>query len=588
MCGIIGYSGYRKAAVVLVDSLKRLEYRGYDSAGIAVGNHEIKVEKKRGYVSSLSKSLEGSTGIGHTRWATHGEPSDRNSHPFTGCTNEFAIVHNGIIENFMDLKKELIKNGHRFSSDTDSEVIVHIIEDEYKKDRDFLKAFLRAIDKLQGSFAILVMHRGEDRVIGVKKESPLIAGVGDGENFLASDIPAFLPYTGHVVVLNDGDVCDMNASGIKFYDMHGNQIEKNPRFVNWDTNSAEKSGYDHFMLKEIFEQPLSVENTMHSLFSKTIDIKYYGKINIIACGTSYNAGLAAAYFIERVLGIPTQVYYASEYRSRPEVRERGLAVFISQSGETADTLAAAKIARKRGYETIGITNVLGSSITSYTDHTIYTSAGPEIGVAATKTFTAQLTALYYLAMAMGESYGIIGKKDSEDLLDGFRRLPRMIESSLDHEKEVMGIASILKDSEHLFYMGRGINYPIALEGALKMKEISYIHAEAYPAGELKHGPLALITRGVPVIAIAPKDETYPKMMSNIREVSARGAKVIAISSDRGVEDYADYRIPVPESPSLFSPFGNSVIIQLLAYHTAKLRGCEIDKPRNLAKSVTVE
>ncbi len=588
MCGIIGYVGFRKASSVLLDALKRLEYRGYDSAGIAVLNHEIKVEKRSGYVSYLSGKMEGNIGIGHTRWATHGEPNDINAHPFVDCRNEFAIVHNGIIENHAQLKGALIKNGHRYISETDSEVIAHILEEEYEKTGDFREAFMNTVKKLRGSFAIVAIHRGEDRILGVKKESPLIVGLGDGENFVASDVPAFLPYTNRVIIMEDGDICEVSSDKVRFYDMDGNPIKKREEFVNWSPESAEKSGYEHFMLKEIYEQPIAVENTMHSLFSTDMDFPYYGKISIVACGTSYNAGFAGKYLMERMLGIPVEMHYSSEFRTRPKVRERSLAVFITQSGETADTIAAAKIARKRGYETIGITNVLGSSITHHVDHVIYTSAGPEIGVAATKTFMSQLTSLYYLTGKLGEKYGVLKESEYEEFMEEFRRIPRLIDKALRLEEDVKKIATELHQKEHMFYIARGMNYPIAMEGALKMKEISYIHAEAYPAGELKHGPLALISKGTPVVAIVSKDETYEKMLSNIKEVSARGAYVIAVSPDSEVEQYVDRRIPVPENDPLFSTFGNTVALQLLAYHTAKLRGCEIDKPRNLAKSVTVE
>ena len=588
MCGIIGYCGPRDAAPVLIEGLKRLEYRGYDSAGIAVGNHEIKVEKSEGYVSSLQGNLEGHVGIGHTRWATHGMPSDRNAHPFTGCRQDFAIVHNGIIENYSELKKDMLSKGHRFSSDTDSEVIVHLLEEDYEGTGDFRKAFFRTIKRLKGSFAILALHRGEDRIFAIKKDSPLIVGRGNAENFVASDIPAFLPYTSETAVMQDGDVCEISSSGISFYDMNGRPVKREFNFVDWTAEAAEKAGYEHFMLKEIFEQPLAIENTIHSLFSGDIKIRPYPKIDIIACGTSYNAGLVGKYFIEELLHIPVSIHYASEYRSRPPLRERALSVFITQSGETADTIAAAKLARKRGYETIAITNVVGSSIIHHTDSVLYTSAGPEIGVAATKTFTAQVVAMYYLGLEIGRENAMINERQYEEMTDEIRRLPRDIEAALESERMAEALAGILKDSSSIFYIGRSINYPVAMEGALKMKEISYIHAEAYPAGELKHGPLALITGGTPVVAIVSRDATYEKMIGNIREVSARGARVIAISSDEDIEEYVDYRIPVPETHPLFSPFVNTVAAQILAYHTAKMKGCEIDKPRNLAKSVTVE
>ncbi len=588
MCGIIGYCGPRQAADILIEGLKRLEYRGYDSAGIAVGNHEIKLEKRQGYVSLLRGKLEGNVGIGHTRWATHGAPDDRNSHPFTGCSGEFAIVHNGIMENYKELKQELLSRGHRFSSDTDSEVFVHILEEEYEKTGDFREAFFASVSKLEGSFAILAIHRGEEKIMGIKKDSPLIVGKGNGENFAASDIPAFLPYTSEIAIMKDGEVCEIERSSIRFYDMRGTPVEKKFRFVDWSPDAAEKAGYEHFMLKEIFEQPMAIENTIHSLFSRDFQIGPYPKIDIIGCGTSYNAGMLGKYFIEKTLGIPVQVHYASEYRLRPPIRENPMSVFITQSGETADTIAAAKLARSRGCPTLAITNVIGSSITNSVEHVIHTSAGPEVGVAATKTFIAQVTALYYLGMSVGRSASMLSEKTYSGLMDGMRRLPRLIEAALESEQRISSVSRLLKDSNSIFYIGRGFNYPVSMEGALKMKEISYIHAEAYPAGELKHGPLALISGGTPVIAIVSRDETYDKMLSNIREVSARGATVIAISHEEEVDDYADYRIEVPEADDLFSPFANTVVVQLLAYHTARLRGCEIDKPRNLAKSVTVE
>ena len=588
MCGIIGYCGPRNASDIILEGLKKLEYRGYDSAGMAIVNQDIKVEKSRGYVSSLSGNMDGHVGIGHTRWATHGSPSDANAHPFTGCTDEFAIVHNGIIENYHSLKEELLSKGHVFSSETDSEVFVHLLEEEYDREQDFMKAFLSSIARLEGSFAILAVHRGEDRILAAKKDNPLVVGRGNGENFVASDIPAFLQHTSEIAVLEDGDICEISASDISFYDISGNKVERSFTYVDWNPDDAEKAGYEHFMLKEIYEQPLAMENTIHMLFSTDADITPYPKLDIVACGTSYNAGMVGKYFMENILHIPVDIHYASEYRSRPPVRERSLAIFITQSGETADTIAAAKLARKRGYETVAITNVIGSSITRHTDRVIYTSAGPEIGVAATKTFTAQVLALYYLGLSMGRRSGALDDRTYEELSDEIRRLPRSMEAALESEEMIEALADILKDARSMFYIGRSINYPVAMEGALKMKEISYIHAEAYPAGELKHGPLALITEGMPVVAMVSRDGTYEKMIGNIREVSARGARVIAISSVKDIDDFADYRIPVPETHPLFSPFVNSVAAQLLAYHTARKRGCEIDKPRNLAKSVTVE
>ncbi len=591
MCGIIGYCGQKNAAGILIEGLKRLEYRGYDSAGIAVGNNEISIEKKAGYVSGLRGELRGNVGIGHTRWATHGVPDDRNSHPFTDCRGDFAIVHNGIIENYLGLRRELISAGHRFSSDTDSEVVAHLLEDAFSESGDFKKAFFSAIGRLKGSFAILAIHRGEKRIFGAKKDSPLIVGKGSGENFVASDIPAFLHHTPEIAVMDDEEVCEILPDDIRFYDMRGVQKEKSFSIVDWSPDAAEKSGYEHFMLKEIFEQPLAVENTIHSLFSKEISIgtpDNQNKIDIIACGTSYNAGMVGKYFIESILHIPVQVHYASEYRSRPWISERPLSIFITQSGETADTLAAAKMAGKRGCETMAITNVIGSSITNHVDHVIYTSAGPEIGVAATKTFLAQVTAMYHLGLQLGKKTGLLEERYYSEIEEEMRRLPRLIERTLEKEPAIRAMSGIIRNASSMFYLGRSINYPVAMEGALKMKEISYIHAEAYPAGELKHGPLALISEKTPVVALVSRDETYEKMLSNIREVSARKGMVIAISSEDEVEDYVDYRIPVPEAHPLFSPFVNAVATQLLAYHTARIMGREIDKPRNLAKSVTVE
>lgn len=585
MCGIVGYIGFRSAKEVLLSSLKRLEYRGYDSAGVAIVANEIKVEKKKGTIDNLNVNFDGNFGIGHTRWATHGIPSDKNAHPFLDCQGKIAIVHNGIIENYLSIREELIKKGHKFVSDTDSEVIAHLIEEYYQG--DFKDAFFKAIRKLKGSFAIAAIHKDERKILGAKKESPLVIGIGDHENFLASDIPAFLAYTNRVIILKDKEVCELTDDFVHIYDFDGKEVRRDVKYINWSVEDAEKSGYEHFMLKEIFEQPIAVDNTIHSLISRNdLDLEF-DSIAIVACGTSYHAGLVGKYIMEELLHVPVYVYYASEYRYR-EVLENSLTVLITQSGETADTIAAARKAMAAGNTTLAITNVVGSSITNYVDMVLYTNAGPEIGVAATKTFTAQLASLYYFAIKSARNKMLISPMRYESLLNTLRKVPYYIEKTLSLEPRIIKEAKKIANSRDIFFIARGINYPIALEGALKMKEISYIHAEGYPAGELKHGPLALIEEGVPVVAIVPVDKTYEKMLSNIKEVSARKAYVIALSPSEEAGKYVDSLIKVPDIDPLFSPFVNVVALQLLSYHTARILGRNIDKPRNLAKSVTVE
>lgn len=586
MCGIVGYIGFRSAKEVLLKSLKRLEYRGYDSAGVAIVNGKINIAKKKGYIDSLEFEFDGTLGIGHTRWATHGVPEDRNAHPFLDCKGDIAIVHNGIIENYMVLKEELVNRGHKFTSDTDSEVIAHLIEEHYQG--DFKEAFLKAVRELKGSFAIVAINKNERKIMAAKKDSPLVIGVGDHENFVASDIPAFLEYTNRVIVMKDGEISEITDDIVHFYDFNGRNIEKNVEIINWSIEDAEKSGYPHFMLKEIFEQPRALDSTLHSLLSRN-DMDFdFERITIVACGTSYHAGLVGKYLIEELLQIPVDVYYASEYRYRPDVVEDSLAIFITQSGETADTIAAARKAKVSGNETLAITNVVGSSITSYVDRVLYTNAGPEIGVAATKTFTAQLLALEYFAIRAGESMGKLSVSQVRNFINSLRKIPLYVENTLNLNDIIENEAKKIHKNKDMFFIGRSMNYPIALEGALKMKEISYIHAEGYPAGELKHGPLALIEKGIPVIALVPEDITYHKMLSNIKEVSARNAYVIGVSSNMDVGKYVDTLIKVPETEPYLSPFVNVVVLQLLAYHAARLLGRDIDKPRNLAKSVTVE
>ncbi len=586
MCGIVGYIGFRSAKEVLLKSLKRLEYRGYDSAGVAIVNGKINIAKKKGYIDSLEFEFDGTLGIGHTRWATHGVPEDRNAHPFLDCKGDIAIVHNGIIENYMVLKEELVNRGHKFTSDTDSEVIAHLIEEHYQG--NFKEAFLKAVRELKGSFAIVAINKNERKIMAAKKDSPLVIGVGDHENFVASDIPAFLEYTNRVIVMKDGEISEITDDIVHFYDFNGRNIEKNVEIINWSIEDAEKSGYPHFMLKEIFEQPRALDSTLHSLLSRN-DMDFdFERVTIVACGTSYHAGLVGKYLIEDLLQIPVDVYYASEYRYRPDVVEDSLAIFITQSGETADTIAAARKAKVSGNETLAITNVVGSSITSYVDRVLYTNAGPEIGVAATKTFTAQLLALEYFAIRAGESMGKLSVSQVRNFINSLRKIPLYVENTLNLNDIIEKEAKKIHKNKDMFFIGRSMNYPIALEGALKMKEISYIHAEGYPAGELKHGPLALIEKGIPVIALVPEDITYHKMLSNIKEVSARNAYVIGVSSNMDVGKYVDTLIKVPETEPYLSPFVNVVVLQLLAYHAARLLGRDIDKPRNLAKSVTVE
>ena len=586
MCGIVGYIGSRNAREIILKALKRLEYRGYDSAGVAIVSDGIKVDKRKGRIEELDVNFDGTMGIGHTRWATHGKPDDMNAHPFLDCEGEIAIVHNGIIENYMKLREDVMSRGHRFSSETDSEVVAHLIEE--KMNGSFRDAFLNAIRELEGSFAILAIHRGERRIMAAKKESPLIVGLGDGENFLASDIPAFLEYTNRAIVLRDGDACEITENDVRIMDFQGNPVSRDVQEIDWKIEDAEKAGYKHFMLKEIFEQPRAVDETLYSLLSRDLNNLDFERLSIVACGTSYHAGLVGKYIIEELMHVPVEVHYASEYKYRPDIRDSSAVLFITQSGETADTLGAARKAREMGLKTMAITNVVGSSITNYVDSVIYTVAGPEIGVAATKTFTTQILTLYHLAIEGAKQRGEINAMEKRELLREMRKLPYTLERVLSLSERIRKEAEKIKDASSMFYIARGLNYPIALEGALKMKEISYIHAEGYPAGELKHGPLALLDSGVPVVALVPEDSLYSKMLSNVKEVKAREAYTITVSSSEELSSYGDSLIKIPKVHPLFYPFPNIVVLQLLAYHTADLLGREIDKPKNLAKSVTVE
>lgn len=597
MCGIVGYTGFREAKELLLSSLKRLEYRGYDSAGIAVVDGEIRIFKDKGNIDHLKEEIPdmpGVTGIGHTRWATHGAPMKNNSHPFSDCSGRFALVHNGIIENYQEIKDDLMKKGHRFSSETDSEVIVHLIEELFQEKGETKKAVREAVKRLEGSYAILLIENGSDRIFAIRNRSPLVVGLGDGENFIASDVPALLEYTSSVIYLQDGDIAEITPEKLFITDSDGRSVDREIQEIEWSLESAEKGGYKHFMIKEIFEQPAALQESMRGRWvepSYRYNHRDLRSLRIVACGTSYHAGLTGKYIIEEILKIPVTVEVASEFRYSPRIMDDSTVLLISQSGETADTIAAAVEARRRGNRTIAITNVVGSTITREVDEVIYTQAGPEIGVAATKTFTTQLVAIYQLALRYGVESGRMDYDDAREIERELRRIPTRVRAVLDSHEEIKKAAEFIKDAEDIFFIGRTINYPTAMEGALKMKEISYIHAEGYPAGELKHGPLALLTEKMPVVAIACRDSTFEKMLGNIREVGARNSPIVAVGfkkDTRILEKYADMVIGIPETMPLLSPIPVSVALQLLSYYTADLRGAEIDMPRNLAKSVTVE
>ncbi|MEW5937507.1 MAG: glutamine--fructose-6-phosphate transaminase (isomerizing) [Candidatus Thermoplasmatota archaeon] len=592
MCGIIGYTGRREAQGLIVAALKRLEYRGYDSAGVAVGDEKISLYKDKGEIAQIERVMpmfRGRWGIGHTRWATHGKPSKNNAHPFFDCKREIVLAHNGIIENFVKLKEELMRRGHVFTSETDTEVIVHLVEEAYEGSLE--EAARKAVKAIEGSFALVMMHSAEPgKLVGMRKESPLIIGLGDGENLLASDIPALLEHTEKVITLHDGDVAVIAPGEVRITDPEGREVKRSIQRITFTLEDAERGGYPHFMLKEIFEQPRALHDT---LVGRLVDTEpYYGGaegVRLIACGTSYHAAMVGKYIIESIARMPARVDIASEYRYSTPSGERPLTVLITQSGETADTLAAAKEARRRGCMTLGITNVLGSSITREVHEVIYTRSGIEIGVAATKTYITQLAALYLLAIRLGQRR-TLHPDTLMHLVQALRGLPQVAQGVLNTAEGIEGIAKEISHAQTMFFIGRHTNYPVALEGALKMKEISYIHAEGYPAGELKHGPLALLTPETPVVAIVVPDHTYEKMLSNIGEVSARGAPVIGVclEGDDKTEKYVDYVLRVPKVSPIFSPVPVSVALQLLAYYAARERGCEIDKPRHLAKSVTVE
>lgn len=595
MCGIVGYTGNRNAIPILIDSLKRLEYRGYDSAGLSlIEKGKLKIIKMKGQIENLERAvpkLEGCVGIGHTRWATHGRPSDDNAHPFTDCTKKFAIVHNGIIENYMELKEELAKEGHKFSSDTDTEVLAHLVEKYY--DGDFEASIRKMLSVIKGSYAFAILNaEKKDELIVARKESPLIIGIGHDENFVASDVPALLKETNKVIYLLDEEYALVKPHEVKVMKFDGSEVKKDVTTITWSIKDAEKGGFEHFMLKEIFETPTALHNT---ILGRISDMNQFGRyrsdsIKLVACGTSFHAALVGKYVFEDLAMIPASAEMSSEYRYSSPSIERPLTVLISQSGETADTLAAAREGKRRGCRTIAVTNYMGSSLTREVEEVLYTRAGLEIGVAATKTFTTQLVALYLLAVRLGIGNRTLEYERARRLRDEIRQMPRWVGNVLDSAPKIERAARSISKANNMFFIGRNINYPVALEGALKMKEISYVHAEGYPSGELKHGPLALITEETPVIAITIRDHTYEKVLGNVREVAARGAPVTAVGyeDDRDLKKYVDDIIAVPRVPNIFSPVPISVALQLLAYYVARERGCEIDKPRHLAKSVTVE
>jgi len=596
MCGITGYTGSKDAVGIVIEALKRLEYRGYDSAGVAVAGSDLFVFKDQGQIAQLERILpetHGNTVIGHTRWATHGRPSKENAHPFLDCKGQIALAHNGIIENFHSLREQLQQEGHTFTSETDSEVAVHLVEKFYKGNLE--DAVREAVKHIQGAYAFVIVHSGESgKIVAARNLSPMVIGLGSGENLLASDIPAILKHTDKVIYLRDREIAVVTPDAVRITDFEGNEVRHEPQTITWSIEDAERGGFEHFMIKEIFEQPEAIHQTLLGRFGESDIDKLLSRdlssIKIVACGTSYHAALAGKYILEELGRVPVTAELASEYRYSRGGTDRPLVILISQSGETADTLAAAREAKRRGCPTLAVTNYVGSSLTREADFTFYTRAGLEIGVAATKTFLTQLVAMYLIGMKLGLQRNALTPTQADGLLNELRALPRVVQSVLDRAEAVMKLAAKYAAADNVFYIGRYVNYPIALEGALKLKEISYVHAEGYPGGELKHGPLALISEKTPIVAIAVRDHTYEKMLSNIGEVNARGSPVIGIGmdDDSDLGKYVDDIILVPTVRPLLSPIPIVVALQLLAYHVAKARGCAIDKPRNLAKTVTVE
>ncbi|MEI6668213.1 MAG: glutamine--fructose-6-phosphate transaminase (isomerizing) [Acidobacteriota bacterium] len=615
MCGIVGYIGPKPILPVLIEGLRRLEYRGYDSAGIAlVRDGRVALRRSAGKLARLEAAIaadpvDGDYGFGHTRWATHGRPTEENAHPHRDCTGRVVVVHNGIIENYLELKHELKSQGHHFGTETDTEVVAHLVEREIAGGGPLEDAVRRALRHLRGMYALVLLSADDpDKLVAVRNGPPLVVGVGDGECFIASDIPAILNHTRDVVFLGDGEMAVATRAGVQFSTFDGAPLVRPTHRVLWDPIQAEKAGYKHFMLKEIFEQPAAARDTILGRVSLDSGRVFLNEINLsdqqlaavrkvvlLACGTSWHAALVGKFLIEELAHVPVEVDYGSEYRYRsPVVDGDALAVVITQSGETADTLAALREAKRKGARSIAICNVVGSMATRECDGTIHTHAGPEIGVASTKAFTSQLVALHLLALSLAQARGTLAPDLAREHIGALLLLPNLIEQALKASAPVEALAKRFQHSRDFLYLGRGINYPIALEGALKLKEISYIHAEGYPAGEMKHGPIALIDEDLPVVAIAPRDHVFEKMLGNIQEVKARGGSIVAITneSDAGLADIIDPAtdavIVLPTTHRLLSPVLFVLPLQLLAYHMAVRRGADVDQPRNLAKSVTVE
>ena len=614
MCGIIGYIGSKPVVPVLIEGLRRMEYRGYDSAGVALVTPEgISLRRSAGKLANLENAIridpvDGVYGIGHTRWATHGRPTEENAHPHRDCTGRIVVVHNGIIENYLELKRELQTQGHEFKTETDTEIVAHLVEREMRHD-GLENAMRRALLYMRGMFAIvLVSVEDPEKIVAVRNGPPIVIGLGQDEFFVASDIPAILSHTRDVVFLGDEEMAIITRSGVQFTDYSGRAVSKTTQRVLWDPIAAEKGGHKHFMLKEIFEQPTAARDTIlgrvsldrGEIFLEDLNIpletfREVQKVTIIACGTSWHAALVGKYLIEALAQVPVEVDYGSEYRYRnPIIASREIAIVITQSGETADTLAALREAKRKGASSIAICNVVGSMATREADGTVYTHAGPEIGVASTKAFTSQLVALQLLALYMAQARGTLPPADIRRHIAELLQMPQVIEQAIKASAATEKIAERFYNRSDFLYLGRGINYPIALEGALKLKEISYIHAEGYPAGEMKHGPIALIDEQMPVVAIAPNDHVFEKMMGNVQEAKARGGSVIAITTEgdtrmAGVLDpNTDFILPMPATTAMLTPIVMTIPLQLLAYHIAVRRGCDVDQPRNLAKSVTVE
>jgi glucosamine--fructose-6-phosphate aminotransferase (isomerizing) len=615
MCGIVAYVGHREAYPLIVKGLKRLEYRGYDSAGIALLNGGLNVYKKKGKVEELERALqrEGSLhsskiGIGHTRWATHGEPNDINAHPHYSANKRMAIIHNGIIENYNALKQDLLNKGHRFDSDTDSEVFIHFIEDIQENEQCSLEEAVRlALHKVVGAYAIVILSKeNENQLIAARKGSPLVIGIGKDkeEYFIASDATPIIEYTNEVVYLNDYEIATIRNNELQIRTFKDIPVTPYIQTLEMELAAIEKGGYPHFMLKEIFEQPNSIHDSMRGRINATTGNLVLGgliehrnkflsadRIIIIACGTSWHAGLVGEYLFEEFARIPVEVEYASEFRYRnPVIKENDVVIAISQSGETADTLAAIELAKSKGAFIFGVCNVVGSSIPRATDAGAYTHAGPEIGVASTKAFTAQVTVLAMIALLIGRQKGTVQESHYHQMLVELENIPAKVQKALESDAQIREISAIFKDARNFLYLGRGYNFPVALEGALKLKEISYIHAEGYPAAEMKHGPIALIDEEMPVVFIATQDSTYEKIISNIQEVKARKGRIVAIvnEGDEEVRRMADFVIEIPATHEALMPLLSVVPLQLLAYHIALMRGCDVDQPRNLAKAVTVE